>query len=121
MNTLKGLLDKAYKIIPVAFWSILVTYGVLMAKSLDEAKEDSTWGATVSIITSWIGGGLGTLMALGAFLIGIVTAISISQGKAIAVASGLVVALAIQVGPTVYAKIAGASLGVSHLAMWALA
>lgn len=115
------MLDKLYKMIPAVFWSFVAVYGAVMAKSLSDAKEDSTWGATVSIITSWIGGGLGTLMALGAFLIGVVTAISISQGKAIAVASGLVVALAIQVGPTVYAKIAGASLHLSSTAMWALA
>ena len=121
MNRLKDLLAQVYKAIPVVFWSIMASYGVLIAQSLDESKKDETWGTTVTVITGWISGGLGTLMALGAFLIGIVTAISIQQGKAIAVASGLVVALAIQVGPTVYAKIAGASLGLSEHALMAVA
>ncbi len=105
---------------PAIFWCLIAMVGLVAAQSITAAQADTTWGEAFTEIYGWVSGGLGDLIALAAFIIGVVTAVVISNGKAIALGAGIVVALAIKVGPAIYLSIAGASLHVAPQAMWFL-
>jgi hypothetical protein len=106
MNRVKNLVNK----VPAMVAGLIAISGAAMAQSITAASADSTWGSAFADIYGWVAGGLGDLIALSAFMVGVCAAVAMSQGKALALGGGIIVALAIKVGPTIYLTIAGATI-----------
>ena len=106
MNRVKNMINKT----PAIFLGVFALCTAVMAQTTTAAMADSTWGSAFASIYGWISGGLGDLIALAAFMVGVSAAVVASNGKAMALGGGIIVALAIKVGPVLYLSIAGATI-----------